>query len=133
MGLRIVSSVEDQSALSESVVLCPVPNTLPLAIGFACSLSGSAIGQIGPESAIRKEFCLEEEALMGTDPLRKLTERGSKLGRCGPGNHQDARKSRRINAESRRNPSPTVNGIAPNEAAIQASGSTRAMSVKVIM
>ena len=57
-GVRIVSSVGDQSALSESVVLCPVPNTIPLAIGFACSLPGSAVVQIGPESAIRKEFCL---------------------------------------------------------------------------
>ncbi|MDQ1386670.1 MAG: hypothetical protein QOF56_124 [Acidobacteriaceae bacterium] len=36
--------MEDQSALSESVVLCPVPNTIPLA-NWVC-----LIGQIGPES-----------------------------------------------------------------------------------
>ena len=82
-------------------------------------------------------WCFDEEATMerrGEIPFRKLLERGSKI-RAGvsPGNNQDARKSRRINAESRKKPSPTANGMAPKEAAIQASGSTRAMSVKVIM
>ena len=69
----------------------------------------------------------------GTDPLSQLLERGPKFGGVSPGNNQDARKSRRIKAESRKKPSPTDNGIAPKEAAIQASCSTRAMSVKVII
>src|SRR6267143_505804 len=64
-----------------------------------------------------------------------ITSLGQRRRTAGvnPGNNQDARKSRRIKAESRKKPSPTDNGIAPKEAAIQASGSTRAMSVKVIM
>jgi hypothetical protein len=69
----------------------------------------------------------------GTGPLSQVARKGIKIRRCEPGNYQDARKSRRINAESRKKPIPMVNGIAPKEAAIQASGSTRAMSVKVIM
>ena len=40
--------------------------------------------------------------------------------------------SRRTSIESRKNPSPKVNGIAPNEAATQASGSTRAISANVV-
>ena len=79
---------------------------------------------------------LSEEATMEWGeqiPFRKLLERGSKFGGVRRRNSQDAPKSRRINAESRKKPSPTVKGIAPKEAAIQASGSTRAMSVKVIM
>lgn len=78
---------------------------------------------------------LREEATMkwGTDPLSQVARKGIKIRRCGHRNNQDPRKSRRINAESRKKPSPTVNGIAPKEAAIQASGSTRAMSVKVTM
>ena len=74
------------------------------------------------------------EGAEGTDPLSQVARKGIKI-RAGvsPGNNQDARKSRRINAASRKKPSPTVNGIAPKEAAIHASRSTRAMSVKVII
>lgn len=79
-------------------------------------------------------LCGSHDGAEGTDPLSQVARKGIKI-RAGvsTGNHQDGRKSRRINAESRKKPSPRVNGIAPKEAAIQASGSTRAMSVKVIM
>ena len=39
--------------------------------------------------------------------------------------------SRRTSAESRKNPSPSMKGIAPNDAAMNASGSTRAIMAKV--
>ena len=80
---------------------------------------------------IREEATMERR---GRDPLSQVARKGIKIRAVvSTENNQDARKSRRINAESRKKPSPTVNGIAPKEAAIQASGSTRAMSVKVIM
>ena len=44
----------------------------------------------------------------------------------------DVCMSRQTSAESRKKPRPSVNGIAPNEAATQASGSTRPISEKVI-
>jgi hypothetical protein len=44
----------------------------------------------------------------------------------------DACMSRRTNAESRKKPRPRVNGIAPKDAATHASGSTRAISEKVM-
>jgi hypothetical protein len=55
--------VEDQSALSESVVLCPVPNTIPLA-NWVC-----LIGQIGPESG-DPEGILLKLAIMGGPPCK---------------------------------------------------------------
>jgi hypothetical protein len=59
-------------------------------------------------------------------------------GRVGdPGSTQapqtHAWRSRRISAESRKKPKPTLSGIMPNAAAIQASDSTRAMSANVII
>ena len=96
-------------------------------------LSGNAVRRARSYSQFHTAKPSRFATVIGQPPLRKLIERGSKSGRCGPRNHQDGRKSRRINAESRRNPRPTAIGITPKEAAIQASGSTRAMSVKVIM
>jgi hypothetical protein len=62
--------VEDQSALSESVVLCPVPNTIPLA-NWVC-----LIGQIGPESG-------DPEGIMGAGPGHK-TEGARECSRIFP-------------------------------------------------
>jgi len=50
---------------------------------------------------------------------------------CGPSKALQACRSRRISAESTKKPSPTLSGIMPKAAAIQASDSTRAMSAKV--
>jgi hypothetical protein len=46
--------------------------------------------------------------------------------------YADVLKSRRTRLESTKNPNPSVNGIAPNDAATQASGSTRAISANVM-
>src|SRR5882762_11424632 len=83
-------------------------------------MNGPAIEIAALDSRIAMQ--LEAEARQKIKPLTGKSPRD-----------QEACRSRRTRAESRKNPSPSVNGTAPNDAATQASGSTRAIIAKVVM
>ena len=92
----------------------------PIRNAWVALMNGPAIEIAALDSRIAMQ--LEAEARQKIKPLTGKSPRD-----------QEACRSRRTRAESRKNPSPSVNGTAPNDAATQASGSTRAIIAKVVM